>query len=49
MVNCFPWFESDVISDGTQTHGRGYARLHAFESDVISDGTQTALTVTCER
>ena len=34
-------FESDVISDGTQTeeaNGRDYS---LFESDVISDGTQT--------
>ena len=34
-------FESDVISDGTQTRPavcEGYAE---FESDVISDGTQT--------
>ena len=35
-------FESDVISDGTQTSS-GYAgNGFAFESDVISDGTQTA-------
>ena len=34
-------FESDVISDGTQTMGRyGWAATQ-FESDVISDGTQT--------
>ena len=34
-------FESDVISDGTQTFF--FARFLAcpFESDVISDGTQT--------
>ena len=36
-----PEFESDVISDGTQTNQR-FGRLVAmFESDVISDGTQT--------
>ena len=35
------WFESDVISDGTQT--RVFVRyvVGRFESDVISDGTQT--------
>ena len=34
-------FESDVISDGTQT--KSLMRIHnkEFESDVISDGTQT--------
>ena len=34
-------FESDVISDGTQTAIPEKIRLAAFESDVISDGTQT--------
>ena len=34
-------FESDVISDGTQTTGFGGASTYGFESDVISDGTQT--------
>ena len=34
-------FESDVISDGTQTGGAGDLRDDGFESDVISDGTQT--------
>ena len=34
-------FESDVISDGTQTVSVPYAALATFESDVISDGTQT--------
>ncbi len=35
-------FESDVISDGTQTLHANTAAHVAFESDVISDGTQTA-------
>ena len=34
-------FESDVISDGTQTAAGLRVRADAFESDVISDGTQT--------
>ena len=34
-------FESDVISDGTQTIKHVPDVKHAFESDVISDGTQT--------
>ena len=34
-------FESDVISDGTQTMIMWTAIEIAFESDVISDGTQT--------
>ena len=34
-------FESDVISDGTQTGGASGFRPAPFESDVISDGTQT--------
>ena len=34
-------FESDVISDGTQTYPAEVYDLSAFESDVISDGTQT--------
>ena len=34
-------FESDVISDGTQTVNLSKARVILFESDVISDGTQT--------
>ena len=36
-------FESDVISDGTQTTSGTKPMTSAFESDVISDGTQTAL------
>ena len=35
-------FESDVISDGTQTRIREEYDKRKFESDVISDGTQTA-------
>ena len=36
----FVWFESDVISDGTQiVTGQGDTKSE-FESDVISDGTQ---------
>ena len=35
-------FESDVISDGTQTHRRMSVAQAVFESDVISDGTQTS-------
>ena len=34
-------FESDVISDGTQTSEVEQELANAFESDVISDGTQT--------
>ena len=34
-------FESDVISDGTQTTLLNVPEAQAFESDVISDGTQT--------
>ena len=34
-------FESDVISDGTQTKIPKQMYLLMFESDVISDGTQT--------
>ena len=34
-------FESDVISDGTQTYGYSPISDDGFESDVISDGTQT--------
>ena len=34
-------FESDVISDGTQTHIQHIIPVCLFESDVISDGTQT--------
>ena len=34
-------FESDVISDGTQTRVRMTFSPLRFESDVISDGTQT--------
>ena len=34
-------FESDVISDGTQTRWRIAGADNPFESDVISDGTQT--------
>ena len=36
-------FESDVISDGTQTQSLYGAWQLWFESDVISDGTQTGL------
>ena len=35
-------FESDVISDGTQTLMNFQTIAARFESDVISDGTQTA-------
>ena len=35
-------FESDVISDGTQTLHLSVKSMNAFESDVISDGTQTS-------
>ena len=34
-------FESDVISDGTQTISEPLVLTLLFESDVISDGTQT--------
>ena len=34
-------FESDVISDGTQTFLFVRRSFSPFESDVISDGTQT--------
>ena len=34
-------FESDVISDGTQTLSEQPTNSGLFESDVISDGTQT--------
>ena len=34
-------FESDVISDGTQTENPEDSTDYLFESDVISDGTQT--------
>ena len=34
-------FESDVISDGTQTTLSVIYSFILFESDVISDGTQT--------
>ena len=36
-------FESDVISDGTQTKHLEVKAKHMFESDVISDGTQTSI------
>ena len=36
-----PEFESDVISDGTQTANNISTAKSSFESDVISDGTQT--------
>ena len=36
-------FESDVISDGTQTLHGSEKYYQKFESDVISDGTQTPL------
>ena len=39
--SCVFWFESDVISDGTQTHIKRSIITNRFESDVISDGTQT--------
>ena len=35
-------FESDVISDGTQTKMQHERQRGQFESDVISDGTQTS-------
>ena len=38
-------FESDVISDGTQTLQHSLRFPVLFESDVISDGTQTLLLV----
>ena len=38
-------FESDVISDGTQTNNQLEGNHHQFESDVISDGTQTVESV----
>ena len=41
IPNPFLEFESDVISDGTQTHAFQCSKLCQFESDVISDGTQT--------
>ena len=37
----FKQFESDVISDGTQTKADFRIIMIMFESDVISDGTQT--------
>ena len=40
-----PTFESDVISDGTQTLATFNNCLIRFESDVISDGTQTFASV----
>ena len=39
-------FESDVISDGTQTRQYNMDKKYLFESDVISDGTQTQYTST---
>ena len=36
-------FESDVISDGTQTIQGKPTQANPFESDVISDGTQTIM------
>ncbi len=36
-------FESDVISDGTQTRELALTFDGEFESDVISDGTQTQI------
>ena len=45
LVSCRSYtrleFESDVISDGTQTFDLQRAFGYLFESDVISDGTQT--------
>ena len=40
-------FESDVISDGTQTQNATDLHECQFESDVISDGTQTCDITTC--
>ena len=37
------WFESDVISDGTQAFPLLLEMCSMFESDVISDGTQAEL------
>ena len=45
MHNVAPLFESDVISDGTQTALGDFRVMLGFESDVISDGTQTRRTV----
>ena len=42
-------FESDVISDGTQTNTRIKKLYKQFESDVISDGTQTCAYVNQSR
>ena len=41
MIVSYSQFESDVISDGTQTIEIEKSRGTVFESDVISDGTQT--------
>ena len=38
-------FESDVISDGTQTFRLRQDKILKFESDVISDGTQTTANI----
>ena len=42
-ITVSPLFESDVISDGTQTFTLGALHHYLFESDVISDGTQTKM------
>ena len=36
-----PWFESSVISYGSQTIQISFSTLPAFESSVISYGSQT--------
>ena len=41
MLRLLLSFESNVISDGTQTRWSDFGRMVTFESDVISDGTQT--------
>ena len=41
MLQATAVFESDVISDGTQTEPWDSVIAKVFESDVISDGTQT--------
>ncbi len=40
-MRAYTKFESDVISDGTQTEVKNMRAYTKFESDVISDGTQT--------
>lgn len=41
-------FESDVISDGTQTERAPPMIDATFEGDVISDGTQTTASESCK-